>query len=720
MRKISDGRIIIDTQVDSTGAEKGVSSLGGKLSNVAKGGLKIFTGAVAAAGTAITGLGAIGVKFNSDMEQYMASFETMLGGAEAAVKHLDELKKFASKTPFEIGDLAKASQTLLAFGANVEDVTPILKMLGDISLGNKEKFNSLALVFGQVQSQGKLMGQDLMQMINAGFNPLQVISEQTGKSMADLKEEMSDGLITYDMVTEAMQIATSEGGQFAGAMEKQSQTAGGLFSTLKDNFKTLVGDVFIPLSESIKTTILPTTLGYIDTLSKAFKEKGVNGLVAAVGDIFANIIASGAEQLPKIIDLAVQIVQSFVTGIQNNLQIIITAAMSIMMSLFNGFIQLLPQVLELGLQFIIQLGQGIAHAIPGLIPVLINVILGMCDTLTSNIGTIVDVGIQILMALIQGLITSLPTLISEAPRIINEFSAAIYAQLPTILKAGIDILLMLIKGLIDSIPTLIANIPQIILAIVNVISLYNWAQLGKNLITWLGDGLTAMKGNIGNIAKGVAEWAGNCIKNIFSGGLSWGKSLISSIGQGFSSMMSFLGSSASSIATNALNSIKGIFSGGVNIGKDLIKGIWNGISSMGSWIMNLIGGFAGSIVQGIKDFFKIKSPSRLMRDEVGKYLAMGIGDGFEQEGEGKVLDRMKGVASNMVGQMQLAVAHSQSSMIPAAVSGIYNSRASTVNNNQSYDNGITLHIENFNNERETDIETLSEELAFYTKNSRWY
>lgn len=162
---ISDGRIIIDTQIDSSGAEKGVSGLGSKLSGIASTGIAAFAGMIAVAGGAIASLGAIGVKYNSDMEQYMASFETMLGSIEAAKKHMEELKAFASSTPFEMSDLAKASTTLQAFGTNVEEVVPALKMLGDISLGNKDKFNSLALVYGQVRSQGKLMGQDLMQMI---------------------------------------------------------------------------------------------------------------------------------------------------------------------------------------------------------------------------------------------------------------------------------------------------------------------------------------------------------------------------------------------------------------------------------------------------------------------------------------------------------------------------------------------------------------------------
>lgn len=116
---------------------------------------------IAAVGATVIGLG---VNYNSQMEQYQAGFTTMLGDAEKAQGMINNLKDFAASTPFELTDLADASTTLLAFGEDVNNIMPDLKMLGDISLGNKEKFKSLALVFGQVQSQGRLMGQDLLQI----------------------------------------------------------------------------------------------------------------------------------------------------------------------------------------------------------------------------------------------------------------------------------------------------------------------------------------------------------------------------------------------------------------------------------------------------------------------------------------------------------------------------------------------------------------------------
>lgn len=173
-------------------------------------------------------------------EKATADFKTLLNSMDAAKEHIADLRRFASSTPLTFDDLAKASKLLLSFGANVQDVMPYLKTLGDISMGNAQKFQGLALVFAQVQSAGKLMGQDLLQMINQGFNPLTIIAQQTGKSVSELKDLMSEGAISFEMVAEAMRVATSEGGLFCGAMDEASQTGEGLMSTLQDKWADAV------------------------------------------------------------------------------------------------------------------------------------------------------------------------------------------------------------------------------------------------------------------------------------------------------------------------------------------------------------------------------------------------------------------------------------------------------------------------------------------------
>src|SRR5690606_5732956 len=143
------------------------------------------------------------------------------------------LRRFAEVTPFEFTDLQDAAKTLLNFGIEGDKVLPLLQMLGDASGGNAQRFQQMALAFAQMSASGRLMGQDLLQMINAGFNPLLVISQQTGLSIGDLKKKMEQGQISVEMVTEAFRIATSEGGLFFGMMDKQSQTLTGRWSTLQ-------------------------------------------------------------------------------------------------------------------------------------------------------------------------------------------------------------------------------------------------------------------------------------------------------------------------------------------------------------------------------------------------------------------------------------------------------------------------------------------------------
>ena len=148
------------------------------------------------------------VNVRKEIESLEVSFRTLLGSEEKANSLLGELREFAVKTPLQLNDLAKSAQTLLSFNVEAEKVMPTLKAIGDISMGDSQKLQSLTLAFAQMRSTGKLMGQDLLQMINAGFNPLTVMAEKTGKSVATLKDEMSKGAISADMVADAFMSAT--------------------------------------------------------------------------------------------------------------------------------------------------------------------------------------------------------------------------------------------------------------------------------------------------------------------------------------------------------------------------------------------------------------------------------------------------------------------------------------------------------------------------------
>ena len=183
------------------------------------------------------------VSVRSEIQALEVSFRTLLGSQQASAELMRQMKEFAAATPLQLGDLAKGAQTMLGFNVNAEEIMPMLKAIGDISMGDAQKFQSLTLAFSQMQSVGKLMGQDLLQMINAGFSPLAVMAEKTGKSIGEFKEEMSAGAISADMVKQAFIDATSEGGQFYGMLSGQGDTVKGALAQLSGAFTDMFNGI---------------------------------------------------------------------------------------------------------------------------------------------------------------------------------------------------------------------------------------------------------------------------------------------------------------------------------------------------------------------------------------------------------------------------------------------------------------------------------------------
>lgn len=178
-----------------------------------------------------------------------ASFEVMAGKQEGTALN-QGLTKFAQDSIYG-NELFQNAQTMLAFGASAKEVLPDLKMLGDIAMGNKERLGSLTLAFSQVRAAGKLMGQDLLQFVNAGFNPLQIMSEKTGESLSSLREKMSAGLISFDMVKSAFESATGAGGKFYNMTNIIAQTDYGKIQAFWgqfDGFMVKIGGAIAPVA----------------------------------------------------------------------------------------------------------------------------------------------------------------------------------------------------------------------------------------------------------------------------------------------------------------------------------------------------------------------------------------------------------------------------------------------------------------------------------------
>lgn len=241
----------------------------------------------------IVALGGASLKAAADFEKMQEQLSIMLGSAEKGKKMFDDITKFASQTPLETKDIMQATNTMLSFGIASDKVLEYQRQLGDIAGGNADRFRSLSLAFSQASSAGKLQGQDLMQMINAGFNPLEQIAKRTGKTVGYWKDQMSKGKVTMDMVTQAMKDATSEGGRYHNMMMKMSKTAGGQLSTLQDNWNMTLasfGKEILPLA--IKgMSALSNILAKINSMTPAQKKflVVVAGIVALIGPLVAGI-----------------------------------------------------------------------------------------------------------------------------------------------------------------------------------------------------------------------------------------------------------------------------------------------------------------------------------------------------------------------------------------------------------------------------------------------
>ena len=182
-----------------------------------------------------------GLSYNRDMESYLTNFKVMLGDEQLAAEKLEEIRKMAASTPFKLSDLTEGTQTLLQFGIAADDTTNVLQMLGDISLGNADKMQTLVRAYGKMSSAQKVTLENVNMMIDAGFNPLNQICEATGESMADLYKRISDGKVGFEELQAAVEAATSQGGQFYNGMLEASQTFRGRLSTLQDNVAALTG-----------------------------------------------------------------------------------------------------------------------------------------------------------------------------------------------------------------------------------------------------------------------------------------------------------------------------------------------------------------------------------------------------------------------------------------------------------------------------------------------
>ena len=236
-----------------------------------------------------------GLDYNAQMESYLTNFKVMLGDEQLAAEKLEEIRRMAASTPFSLSDLTEGTQTLLQFGIAADDTTGVLKRLGDISLGNADKLQTLVRAYGKMSSAQKVTLENVNMMIDAGFNPLNQICDATGESMSALYKRISDGKVSFNELEAAVAAATSEGGQFYNGMLEASQTFNGRLSTLKDNVAALTGELtsglFSALGDIIvKANELVVSITEDDSKMAALKET-IGVLTAAVVAVTAAVLS---------------------------------------------------------------------------------------------------------------------------------------------------------------------------------------------------------------------------------------------------------------------------------------------------------------------------------------------------------------------------------------------------------------------------------------------
>lgn len=236
-----------------------------------------------------------GLDYNAQMESYLTNFKVMLGDEQLAAEKLEEIRRMAASTPFSLSDLTEGTQTLLQFGIAADDTTGVLKRLGDISLGNADKLQTLVRAYGKMSSAQKVTLENVNMMIDAGFNPLNQICDATGESMSALYKRISDGKVSFNELEAAVAAATSEGGQFYNGMLEASQTFNGRLSTLKDNVAALTGELtsglFSALGDIIvKANELVVSITEDDAKMAALKET-IGVLTAAVVAVTAAVLS---------------------------------------------------------------------------------------------------------------------------------------------------------------------------------------------------------------------------------------------------------------------------------------------------------------------------------------------------------------------------------------------------------------------------------------------
>lgn len=405
--------------------------------------------------------------------------------------------------------------------------------------------------------------------------------------------------------------------------------------------------------------------------------KNIQPFVAAGASIIGAIVDAVGQSIPILVSAGLDIITALVDAIIQNLPSLIDSGYAILMGLVDAILTALPVLVEAGMTILVGLIDGIIQALPLLFDASLVLLNGLISAITENLPIVLEAAVTILNALIEGIVTNLPimvdgiiqlltalvTMITEnlpllvagAILILNAIVTGIVDNLPMILEATLQLLDVIVAAVIDNLPLIIDAAIEIILAIMDAMldnldliidatftlieaiisailnNLPKIVQMGITLVLRLIDGIISRLPQIAVTAVSLITRLLQTIAGKLPELLAMGIKLIGELVIGIVRAIPRVLSTLGSLAVSALAALGRGFLGAFQIGRDLITGLWNGISSVYDWIMGKISGFVGSIVGGIKSFFGIKSPSRVMADEIGKMLPPGIAIGFEAQ-----------------------------------------------------------------------------------------
>lgn len=629
-----DGSLKFDTEISEKGFSSGVKRLG----SVAKTGLTVVGGAVAGVATAF------GVMTKKALDSY-ASLEQNIGGVETLFKDSSQSVVDNAKKAYKTAGLSANAymETVTSFSAS------LLQSLGgdtkkaadyadraiiDMSDNANKMGTSMELIQNAYQGFAK-QNYTMLDNLKLGYGGTKEEMQrlvQDASKMTDVQKELGvtvDGSsLSFGNIVNAISVMQKHMGIAGTTSEEASETISGSISSMKGAFDNFLNGTGSPkeLAETMVTAgknvirglseIVPRLLETLpevkqliqENIVQAFSEDNVKQMVESGKNIIMSLISGVTDSLPNILPVALNLIQFTADAIVSNIPILVQKGYELLDNVISGFVSATPTALPKVLDFIQGVGGKIAEAAPSLI----------------------GKGFDLLGKLVEGIVQATPILIAKVPTIISTFANVINDNFPTILAKGVGLLWELIKGIISAIPDLIANAPKIVRAIVDVIMAFNWLSLGKNIITFFKNGISSMIGAVKNAGKSVYDAVKNAITNLPSTLSNLGRSAIHSLSSTVSGLASSAKTAALKVASAIESAILKLPGKMLSIGKDIVSGLWNGISNMTGWITDKVMGFANSVLGGIKKALGIHSPSRVMRDQVGKMMALGMGIGFEK------------------------------------------------------------------------------------------